>query len=184
MDVIKRNVENKIIVYNIIRMEEEEEEEETFWYHCGRLVKAIRLYHEDEKICEKKISEICIFLHKHCMVGGGKYSNKGRIVGDYLAVDPLYITSYMATLNVFYKKHKHVINIATLVYYNFITIHPFSDGNGRVGKTLLFILSGVIGVTTKKQHKKLCKELRRLQKTPNMFNCSLNVNNLKSILIG
>ena len=64
MDVIKRNVENKIIVYNIIRMEEEEEEEESFWYHCGRLVKAIRLYHEDEKICKKKISDICIFLHK------------------------------------------------------------------------------------------------------------------------
>ena len=79
MDVIKRNVENKIIVYNIIRMEEEEEEEETFWYHCGRLVKAIRLYHEDVKIREKKISEICVFLHKHCMLDGGRYSNKGTV---------------------------------------------------------------------------------------------------------
>ena len=184
MDVIKRNVENKIIVYNIIRMEEEEEEEETFWYHCGRLVKAIRLYHEDVKIREKIISEICVFLHKHCMVDGGRYSNKGRIVGGYLAVDPSYITTYMETLNMFYEKHKHDINIAILIYYNFITIHPFSDGNGRVGKTLIFNLCGEFkGVTTKKQHKKLCKELGRLQKnTSDMFNSSLDVNILKSIL--
>ena len=51
MKDIKRNIVYKIFVYNIIRMEEEEEEEETFWYHCARLVKAIRLYHEDGLIC-------------------------------------------------------------------------------------------------------------------------------------
>ena len=50
----------------------------------------------------------------------------------------------------FYEKHKHDINIAILIYYNFITIHPFSDGNGRVGKTLIFILCGEFkGLTTK-----------------------------------
>ena len=183
MDVIKYNVENKIYAYNIIRMEEEEEEEE-FWYHCARLVNAIRLYHEDKKIIGEKISDICVFLHKHCMKDGGQYSNKGRMVGDYLGVDPSYINSYMMGLNEFYEKHKHVINIVILIYYNFISIHPFSDGNGRVGKTLIFILSGSFkGISTKKQHKKLCKELGRLQKKiDSMFNINLDVNILKSIL--
>ena len=120
------------------------------------------------------------------MVDGGGYSKKGRIIGNYLAVDPLYINKYMETLDTFHIEHKNMINIASLVYYNFITIHPFSDGNGRVGKILFFILSGMSrGVTTKKQHVKLCKELGRLQKkNENMFNCNLNVNILKKILTG
>ena len=40
-DVIRDNVAYKILAFNIIRMEENEEEN-TFWYHCGRLVKALR----------------------------------------------------------------------------------------------------------------------------------------------
>ena len=193
MDVIRCNVAYKIAAYNIIRMEEEEEEEETFWYHCARLVKAITLYHNYnyDRLYGEKISDVCIFLHKHCMVNGGEYSNNGRIVGSHLAVDPLYIEEYMETLNKFYEKHKYEKNIDVLIYYNFITIHPFSDGNGRVGKALIFILRGKFkgrisqfkGVPTKKDHKKLCKELGRLQKkTYNMFNINLDVNILNEIL--
>ena len=179
MDTIEDNVKNKIFAYNVIRMEEEEEE---FWYHCGRLVKAIRLYHEEEET--KNISELCIFLHKHCMKNGGEYAKKGRMVGDHIAVDPVYIFSYMEHLNTFYEKNKHEINIPFLIYYNFLTIHPFSDGNGRVAKTLIFILYDLCKyITSKKQHKKLCNELSKLQRNYcSMFNVSLNVNFLKSIL--
>ena len=181
MNTIGDNVKNKVFVYNVIRMEEEEEEEE-FWYHCGRLVKAIRLYHEEEET--KNISELCIFLHKHCMKNGGEYAKKGRMVGDHIAIDPVYISSYMDHLNFFYEKNKHEINIPFLIYYNFLTIHPFSDGNGRVAKTLIFILYDLCKyITSKKQHKKLCNELSRLQRNYcSMFNVSLNVNFLKSIL--
>ena len=184
MDLVKYNVENKIFAYNVIRMEEEEEEEETFWYHCGRLVKAIRLYHEEKKDKTRNISELCIFLHKHCMKNGGVYANKGRMVGDHIAIDPAYIFSYMEHLNVFYEKYKHDVNIAALIYYNFITIHPFSDGNGRVGKTLIFILYDLCKYNiSKKQHKKLCNELSKLQRShDSMFNITLNVNFLKNIL--
>ena len=184
MDLVKYNVENKIFAYNVIRMEEEEEEEETFWYHCGRLVKAIRLYYEEKEYKKEKISDICIFLHKHCMKNGGIYANKGRMIGNHIAIDPAYIFSYMNHLNIFYEKNKHDVNIAILIYYNFITIHPFSDGNGRVAKTLIFILYGLCKcISFKKQHKNLCKELGRLQRShDSMFDITLNVNFLKNML--
>ena len=185
MNSIKHNVENKIFAYNVIRMEEEEEEEETFWYHCGRLVKAIRLYHEEkEEDKPKKISTLCIFIHRHCMKNGGLYANKGRMIGDHIAIDPAYIFLYMNHLNIFYEKYKHDVNIAILIYFNFITIHPFSDGNGRVAKTLIFILYGMCKhIMTKKQHKNLCKELAKLQRHHNhMFDVNLNVNFLKNML--
>ena len=116
------------------------------------------------------------------MVDGGVYSKNGRIVGIHVGVDPLYITQYMKKLDVFYEIHKKNENIAVLIYYNFITIHPFSDGNGHVGKALLYILKdrNYKGITTKKNHTKLCHELGRMQRQiDSMFNVYIGVNNLK-----
>ena len=189
-DVIRDNVAYKILAFNIIRMEENEEEENTFWYHCGRLVKSLTIYYSGNNY-GKRISEICVLLHKHCMKNGGEYSNKQRFVGDHIGVDPLYIGKYMESLDKFYEKYKYKKNIGVLIYFNFITIHPFSDGNGRVGKTLIFVLRGKFtefitqykGVTTKKEHRKLCKELSRLQKnTDNMFTLNIDVNILNQLL--
>ena len=172
-------------------MEEDEEDEETFWYHCARLVKALTIVYLENNECRKTISEICIFLHKHCMQDGGRYSKNGRMVDDHIGVDPVYINEYMETLDVFYKVHKHNENIGVLTYYNFITIHPFSDGNGCVGKALFFILRGKFkerisqykGITTKKNHRKLCKQLGVLQrKIDSMFNVNINVDILKKLL--
>ena len=87
------------------------------------------------------------------MQDGGNYSKNGRIVGDHVCVE------YMETLDVFYEIHKKNENIEVLTYYNFITIDPFSDENGRVGKALFLILkhkkfketiNKYRGVTTKK----------------------------------
>ena len=64
--------------------------------------------------------------------------NQG-IVGDHIGIDPLYIKSYMETLDNFSKETQYDKNCDILTYFNFISIHPFSDGNGRVGKTLMFI---------------------------------------------
>ena len=59
----------------------------------------------------------------------------------------------MKTLDTFYTIHKSNKNIAVLVCFNFISIHPFSDGNGRVGKMLFYILKAdenYKGIRTKK----------------------------------
>ena len=116
------------------------------------------------------------------MVGGGKYSEKGRIVGRHVCVDPLYIEEYMKTLDSFYVIHKTNKNIAILIYFNFISIHPFSDGNGRVAKLLFYILKkktdgNYSRITTKKEHLLLCAELARLQKKfDHMFDVNININ--------
>ena len=111
--------------------------------------------------------------------------NQG-IVGDHIGIDPLYIKSYMETLDNFSKETQYDKNCNILTYFNFISIHPFSDRNGRVGKTLMFIARDDLtykGITTKKQHKKLCKELNLLQKKiENMFTLNINVDTLKTLL--
>ena len=117
---------------------------------------------------------------------GGFYLHPAvaKMIGDHIAVDPTYIFLYMNHLNIFYEKYKHDVNIAIFIYFNFITIHPFSDGNGRVAKTLIFILYDMCKhIMTKKQHKNLCKELGRLQRShDSMFDITLNVNFLKNML--
>ena len=45
----------------------------------------------------------------------------------------------METLDNFSKETQYDKNCDILTYFNFISIHPFSDRNGRVGKTLMFI---------------------------------------------
>ena len=135
---IENIVKYKLLAYNIIRMEEDEKEEESFWMHCGRMVKAFVLFLKKDTD-KMKIDEICLFLHKHAMKDGGKYSEKGRMVGDHVGIDPLYISLYMEKLNSFYSTNISHKDINILVYFNFLTIHPFSDGNGRVAKAIFYI---------------------------------------------
>ena len=181
---IRNKVQYEKFPYDVIWMEEDEEKENSFWYHCARLVKTLTTYY-NENTTGWSISEICVFLHKLCMKNGGEYSKNLRFIGNHIGVDPLYIQYYMET-DEFYKNHKYKENIAILIYSNFITIHPLSDGNGCVGKTLIFILRDNInykGITTKKEHKKLCKELGYLQKNlDKMFTTNINVNILKQLL--
>ena len=95
-------------------MEEDEKNEKTFWMHCRRTVKALTLFFKEEDT-EMKIDEMCLFLHKHSMKDGGKYAEKGRMVGYHIGVDPVYISLYMEKLNKFYSVHKRKKNIAALI---------------------------------------------------------------------
>ena len=122
------------------------------------------------------------------MVDGGEYSKKGRIVGNHVGIDPIYINAYMDMLDTFYIYHKSnscCESLATLVYFNFITIHSFSDGNGRVGKALFYILKKdekYRGVTTENQHIKLCEELEKMQiEFDCLFNHNIDVKILREI---
>ena len=183
---IENIIKYKLFAYNVIRMEEDEEEEEEFWMHCARFVKALSLFFQENDMKKLTISEICKFLHKHAMKDGGSYSKNGRIVGNHIGIDPMYISKYMEILNQWYgKKNIPQDDLYVQIYFNFLSIHPFSDGNGRVAKALLFILKDeeYVGITQKKDHKKLCVILGKLQrKFDCMFNIELDVSELKKIL--
>ena len=183
---INNIVKYKILAYNIIRMEEDEEKEKSFWMHCARMVKALVLFFKEKDVNKMKIDEICLFLHKHTMKDGGEYSKKGRMVGQHIGIDPLYIAIYMEKLNSFYSTNNSHKDINVLVYFNFITIHPFSDGNGRVGKALFYILKKdekYRGITRESEHENLCEILGDMQREWDcMFNILTDVNNLKKIL--
>ena len=92
-----------------------------------------------------KINENFILkLHSILMNGirpdAGAYRNHGvRIVGVSLATAnyirvPDYIKSVVSDIE---KNKRDIINISTGVHSRFEQIHPFSDGNGRIGRLLM-----------------------------------------------
>lgn len=98
-----------------------------------------------EAVTLKKISEDFILkLHSMLMNGiredAGMYRRHGvRILGanvataNYLKV-PALMTDVVKKINT---KQKDVLRQATVIHSTFEKIHPFSDGNGRVGRLLM-----------------------------------------------
>ena len=61
-------------------------------------------------------------------------------VGEYRAPDWQDVTKLMKELFLFYEKNKktmHPVELAALMHYEFEKIHPFGDGNGRVGRLII-----------------------------------------------
>jgi len=93
----------------------------------------------------KKVDEQLILdLHANLMNGiaqdAGSYRKHGvRIVGsnvptaNYVKV-PLLIKELVKDINV---KHKDIISQVSEIHSRFEQIHPFSDGNGRIGRLLI-----------------------------------------------
>jgi len=58
---------------------------------------------------------------------------------------PFEIPGLMQELIAWYRAHKrtlHPFELALVLHTNFVSIHPFTDGNGRLGRALLnFVLS-------------------------------------------
>lgn len=78
------------------------------------------------------------------VIGGYRCDMRFIEGADFVPVAPLQIPYEMKDLISFYKKNKykiHPIELASEFHFRFVTIHPFSDGNGRMGRLLMnFIL--------------------------------------------
>ena len=77
----------------------------------------------------------------------GEYRRDMRFIqgADFIPVIPEGVECEMKKLISFYNAHKytiHPLELASEIHYQFVVIHPFADGNGRMGRLLMnFILN-------------------------------------------
>ena len=95
------------------------------------------------KISEKIILKLHNILMNSIREDAGRYRNHGvRIVGANLATaNYLKVPKLMEDLiNSINKKEKDIVKQIADVHARFEQIHPFSDGNGRIGRLLIQIM--------------------------------------------
>ncbi len=93
--------------------------------------------------------------------------------GDYLAPDWQDVSALMSEFFTFYSKNQkimHAVELAARVHYKFEKIHPFGDGNGRVGRLIIaYILKKRGNPMLIIEYKKRKSYYRALSKTENDF---------------
>ena len=69
----------------------------------------------------------------------GDYKQKPNMIGDQKTISPSKVKGEMAKLLADYNQiQKVMFEDIVEFHYNFETIHPFQDGNGRVGRMIIF----------------------------------------------
>jgi len=129
----------------------------------------------------KKLSEKIIKEFHKILKGGtsdsrkewfevGDYKTRPNIVGDKETTAPDKVKPAIAALLDSY--HKKKIDFAALVdfHYRFEKIHPFQDGNGRVGRLILFkecLKYGIVPFIIEDEYKMFYyRGLNEFEKTP------------------
>ncbi len=94
---------------------------------------------------KEKITEELLLKWHHEIFFNSKPDIEGRYryylvrVGDYIAPDWQDVKKLMANLIHFIQENKDMnpVEFAGRIHYKFESIHPFGDGNGRVGRLLM-----------------------------------------------
>lgn len=103
------------------------------------------LDYADEVLTEKMIKEIHKILKTNTSdsrlswFNVGEYKSKPNMVGDLQTTSPNQVSAEIKKLLTWYNK-KTNINVNDIIefHYKFEQIHPFQDGNGRVGRLIIF----------------------------------------------
>ena len=116
----------------------------------------------DKKAKEQELTlEVMLLLHKMLIsnirddvAGRFRAKNEWVRVGSHVAVDPVKIVNFLELMLVKYQStaHENIINRIALLHLTFEHIHPFVDGNGRMGRVLnnyLLIREGYVPINIK-----------------------------------
>jgi len=99
---------------------------------------AIKAY---EKLDEYRFDDLDDLLHAHkilmeeILTSAGSFRNVNVKVGEHIAPQPHMVNDLMVKLFSWLKdSDEHMLLKSCIFHYEFEFIHPFSDGNGRIGR--------------------------------------------------
>lgn len=101
------------------------------------------------KTLDEKLSEQLIKAFHYCLKAGvfedrangyaiGEYKTKPNVAGDTETVLPQFVQQEMKKLIEWYQHSEKTLATLAEFHASFEKIHPFQDGNGRVGRLILF----------------------------------------------
>ena len=105
--------------------------------------------------------EMILLLHKMLLsnirddvAGRFRIEDEWVRVGNHIAPDPKQVLGKMENIliNYYSTNHFHIVKRIALLHLTFENIHPFIDGNGRIGRVLnnyLFIREGYVPINIK-----------------------------------
>jgi Fic family protein len=121
------------------------------------------LKHVKEPVSEDMIKEMHRILKRNTSqerldwFNVGDYKARANMVGDIITTAPGEVSAEMQKLiDEYLRKPRRGIDEITDFHYRFETIHPFQDGNGRVGRMLMFkecLSNGAIPFIIDNRHK-------------------------------
>jgi len=120
-----------------------------------------------EDINKRLILGLHEILKKDVAEDAGKFRGGQVYVGNFIPIKASMIESEINNVISWYKKNKklHPLELAAIFHCDFERIHPFFDGNGRVGRLLLnFILlknNYPIAIIQNKNKRRYYNSLRR-----------------------
>src|SRR3989338_1330202 len=89
------------------------------------------------------IKDLHYFIEKNISKSAGKYKAGYNVVGNHPTTPPVHVKERMRSLMTWYRENKdtlHPFILASVVHQQFVMIHPFQDGNGRVARLIFNLL--------------------------------------------